>query len=103
VDYRVDFFAHVVVLVADVKLGYAWKFVVYLAGKVFQFFFAALESVAVVVADYISEHCFFDGAFNGCKVIEPFVALGVFRSFPAREHDSKLVCYSDRVYHLVLC
>lgn len=90
VHHRFDFLAHVVILVLDLEGGHAGEFVVDFACEVFKLFFAALEAVAVVVADYIGESGFLYSSLNGYKMIETFVAFGVLGSFPAGEHYGKL-------------
>ena len=62
--YRLDLLAHVEVLVLDVKGCNAGEFMVYLAGEVLEFFFTALEAVAVVVADNICQSRFFYSPFD---------------------------------------
>ena len=70
--------------------------------KVFEFALAAFEACAVVVANDVGEHGFFHCALKANKVIEAFVAFGMFWSFPTWNHHRKLVSHSDRVEHLVL-
>lgn len=102
VHHWLDFLAHIIVLILDFDGGAAGKFVVDLACEVFELFLAALETVAVVVADDVGEYSLLDGAFDGYEMIEALVAFGVLGSLPAREHDDKLVGHAYRVEHLVL-
>lgn len=101
VHQRLDFFAHVVVLVFDFDGAAVGEFVVYFARKVLHLFFAAFEAVSVVVAYDVCKHGFFDGAFHSDEVVESFVSFGVLGGLPAGEHDDKLVGDAHRVYHLV--
>ena len=70
--------------------------------KVFEFALAAFEACAVVVANDVGEHGLFHCALKANKVIEAFVAFGMFWGFPTWNHHRKLVSHSDRVEHLVL-
>ena len=65
------------------------------ACQMFKLFFPAFEAVAVVVAYDVGELRFFYRAFESDKVVETFIAFGVFRCLPARKHDGKLVGYVD--------
>ena len=62
-----------------------------LTAEVLELFFAALEAVAVMVADDVGEGGLLDSALHADEVVEAFVALGMLGCLPAREHDDKLV------------
>ena len=55
-----------------------------------------------MVADNVSQLRLLHRALKADKVIESLIVLGVFRSFPPRQHDAELVGDADRVYHFVL-
>ncbi len=90
-----DLLAHVVVLILDLQRCDTGEFFVDLACEVLEFFLAAFEAVAVVVADNVCQDGFLNRAFDGDEVVESFVAFGVFGCLPARKHDGELVGYAD--------
>ena len=93
--HRLDFLAHVVILVFDLYRAASWVFHVGLAYKMFYLAFAALETGAVVVADDVCERCLLYASFNAYKMVETFVAFGVLRSLPTRKHCYEVVGDAD--------
>ena len=100
--YRFDFFTHIVVLVVNFNACATGEFVIDFAGEVFEFFFAALEAVAVVIADDVGESGGFYRSVDADEVIEALISFGVFGCFPTGKHYCKLVGNANRVEHLVL-
>ena len=90
---RLYLLAHVVVLVFDFEAGTVGELPVDFPHEVLKLLLAALETVAVVVADNVAERGLLDAAFARNEVVEAFITLGVFGSFPAGEHDG--VLYGD--------
>ena len=82
--------AHVVVLVFDFEAGTVGELPVDFPHEVLKLLLAALEAVAVVVADDVAERGLFDAAFARNEVVEAFITFSVFGRFPAGEHDGIL-------------
>ena len=60
--YRFDFLTHIIVLVAYVEACALREFMIDLSCEMLEFLFAAFETVAVMIADYVGEHSLFDSA-----------------------------------------
>ncbi len=60
--YRFDFLTHIIVLVAYVEACALREFMIDLSCEMLEFIFAAFETVAVMIADYVGEYSLFDSA-----------------------------------------
>ena len=59
--------------------------------QMLQLFFAAFESVAVMVAYYVCDGGLLHIAFGGDEVVESFISLGMLGGLPSGQHRHKLV------------
>ncbi len=55
-----------------------------------------------MVADNVGKSGLLHVTLDLHKMVEPFVAFGMFRRFPSRKHQDELVGYTDRINHFVL-
>lgn len=95
--------AHIIVLVLYLDCAAVRELVVDFAREVLEFFLSTLKAVAVVIAYDVGKNSLLHISLHRHKVVEALVTFGMLGSFPSRKHDYKLVGYTHRVDHLVLC
>ncbi|OPZ95448.1 MAG: hypothetical protein BWY72_02106 [Bacteroidetes bacterium ADurb.Bin416] len=97
-----DFFAHVVILVLQLKCHCCGaKLVVEFAGEVFQLFFAAFKPVSIVIPDDIGHHGLLHVTMKTGEVVKTFVGLSVFWGVVPGQQGGKLVGDAYSVQHLM--